>query len=146
MRLRSSDYEDDDIMALSDVLDNDDFLSSTELLENDMTAVKKATAADKAAPKTKTKAVASAPAKKTKAAKPAAEGKEKGVFGPRVVPEGHTGLNTLAEELGIKPAAARRKLRGVEGLTKPEGQHGWYWKDGSKDLASIRKALTPAAE
>jgi len=133
-------------MALSDVLDNDDFLSSTELLENDMTAVKKATAADKAAPKTKTKAVASAPAKKTKAAKPAAEGKEKGVFGPRVVPEGHTGLNTLAEELGIKPAAARRKLRGIEGLTKPEGQHGWYWKDGSKDLASIRKALTPAAE
>lgn len=138
MRLRSSDYEDDDIMALSDVLDNDDFLS-TELLENDMTAVKKATAADKAAPKTKTKAVAADPAKKAKA-----EGKEKGVFGPRVVPEGYTGLNTLAEELGIKPAAARRKLRGVEGLTKPEGQHGWYWKDGSKDLASIRKALTPA--
>lgn len=142
MRLRSSDYEDDDIMALSDVLDNDDFLS-TELLENDMTAVKKATAADKAAPKTKTKAVAAAPAKKTKAP---AEGKEKGVFGPRVVPEGYTGLNTLAEELGLKPAAARRKLRGIEGLTKPEGQHGWYWKDGSKDLASIRKALTPAAE
>lgn len=146
MRLRSSDYEDDDIMALSDVLDNDDFLSSTELLENDMTAVKKATAADKAAPKTKTKAVAEAPAKKTKVSKPVAEGKEKGVFGPRVVPEGFTGLNTLAEELGIKPAAARRKLRGIEGLTKPEGQHGWYWKDGSKDLAAIRKALTPAAE
>lgn len=145
MRLRSSDYEDDGIMALSDVLDNDDFLSSTELLENDMTAVKKATAADKAAPKTKTKAAA-APAKETKVSKPVAEGKEKGVFGPRVVPEGFTGLNTLAEELGIKPAAARRKLRGIEGLTKPEGQHGWYWKDGSKDLAAIRKALTPAAE
>lgn len=145
MRVRSSDCEDDDIMTLSDVLDNDDFLS-TELLENDMTAVKKATAADKAAPKTKTKAVAAAPDKKTKVSKPVAEGKEKGVFGPRVVPEGFTGLNTLAEELGIKPAAARRKLRGIEGLTKPDGQHGWYWKDGSKDLAAIRKALTPAAE
>lgn len=143
MRIRSSDYEDDDIMELSDVLDNTDFLS-TELLENDMAAVKKANSATKTTePKTKTKAPAAAPTKKTKAP---AEGKEKGVFGPRVVPEGFTGLNTLAAELGLKPAAARRKLRGIEGLTKPEGQHGWYWKDGSKDLAAIRKALAPVAE
>lgn len=140
MRIRSSDDDNDDIMGLSDLLDNTDF--STELLlENDMVAVKKPAAAAKTAVAPKTKATT------VKAAKPAAaEGKAKGVFGPRVVPEGYTGLNTLAEQAGITPAAARRKLRGMEGMTKPEGQHGWYWKDGSKDLEKVKKALAPAKE
>ena len=136
--------ENDDIMDASEVFAKADELDqSTFLLENHMAATKKtkSPAADKAAPAGK---AAAAPAKKTKAAKPA--DKEKGVFGPRAVPEGHTGINALAEKLGITPAIARRKLRGMEGMTKPEGQHGWSWKDGSKDLAAVTKALTPAAE
>lgn len=137
MRVRSSEDEIEDIMDASEALDlaNEKDPSSTFLLENLMAAAKKTKpAADKAAPVKKTKT----------AAKPAA--KEKGVFGPRAVPEGHTGINALAETLGITPAVARRKLRGMENMTKPEGQHGWYWKDGSKDLAAVTKALTPAAE
>lgn len=62
-------------------------------------------------------------------------------FGPREIPEGHTGLAALAEAAGRTPAAARRILRANE-VAKPEGQHGWYWKDGSKDLKAIEKLLT----
>jgi len=142
MRIKSTDDENTDIMDASEALDLANERSpSTFLLENLMTATKKtkSTAADKAG-------ASAAPAKKTKAAaKPAAK-KEKGVFGPRAVPEGHTGINALAEKIGITPAVARRKLRGMENMSKPEGQHGWYWKDGSKDLAAVTKALTPAAE
>lgn len=60
---------------------------------------------------------------------------------PRTAPEGFVGINELATELGISPAALRRKLRAVEGLVKPEGQFGWSWKEGSKELTSLRKKL-----
>lgn len=107
-------------------------------LENDMTAVKKP--ATKAADETKKPAV-----KKTtaapKAEKPKKEASERH---PRATPEGYIGLNELAAELAAKPAALRRKLRGLENIAKPEGQHGWYWKEGSKDLAAVRKALAKA--
>ncbi len=137
MRVKSTDDDDGDIMDSSEALAKAEETTSTQpfLQEIEMAATKKV----KSAPaKAEAKA---APAKKAKAAK-----KEKGVFGPRAVPEGHTGINALAEKLGIKPAVARRKLRGIEGINKPEGQHGWYWKDGSKELATVTKALTPAAE
>lgn len=130
MRVRTSEDENDDIMDTSGLLDGPDYLFN-DSLENDMALVKKAT----------DKPVADKP---TKVAKPTSD-KPKGVFGPRVVPEGYVGLEALATELGIKPAVIRRKLRTMEGITKPEGQHGWYWKDGSRDLANIRKALTPKA-
>lgn len=135
MRVRSSDEENEDIMDVSEALilaeDNSEFL----LLEDIMAAVKKVPSAGKEAVEKKAPA-----AKKVKVA----EGeKAKGVFGPRVVPEGFVGLNTLATELGITPAVARRKLRGMEGMTKPAG-HGWCWKEGSKDLNAVRKALTPS--
>lgn len=93
-----------------------------------------------AAPETKAK-------KKTKAAAPApAAEPEKKAGGPRAVPEGHVGLNELAAELGTTPAAMRRKLRGMEGFSKPEGQHGWHFKNGSKELAAVRKAFAPEPE
>lgn len=60
--------------------------------------------------------------------------------GPRAAPEGFVGINELAEELGITPTVLRRKLRSVEGLTKPEG-FAWSWKEGSKELTSLRKKL-----
>jgi DeoR/GlpR family transcriptional regulator of sugar metabolism len=63
---------------------------------------------------------------------------------PRAAPEGFVGINELATELGISPATLRRKLRGVEGLVKPEGSFGWSWKEGSKELTSLRKKLTVA--
>lgn len=143
MRVRSTDDESDDIMGMPDFLDFD---STTEtFLENDMTAVKKATPAKTVKTKAPAEATTTVKTKGGKAAPAAAPAeKAKGVFGPRVVPEGYIGLNALAEEAGIKPAAARRKLRGLEGMTKPEGQHGWYWKDGSKDLAKVRAALKQA--
>lgn len=118
-------------MDTSGLLDDPDY-SFNDSLEYDMALVKKSAEKQPAADQT------------PKVAKAAAD-KPKGVFGPRVVPEGFVGLEALATELGIKPAVIRRKLRTMEGVTKPEGQHGWYWKDGSRDLANIRKALTPKA-
>lgn len=133
MRVRT--WEDDDnngyIMDPSGLLDDPDY-SFNDLPEYDMALVKKST--EKQTPADK-------PAKVTKAPKVAAD-KPKRVFGPRVVPEGFVGLAALAAEFDLKPAVIRRRLRTAEGLTKPEGQHGWYWKDGSKDLAAVRKALT----
>lgn len=98
-------------------------------LENDMTAIKKH----------------ATKASEEKAQKKAAQ-KETTERHPRATPEGSVGLTELAAEMGIKPAALRRKLRGLENIVKPEGQHGWYWKDGSRDLASVRKALASKAE
>lgn len=99
-------------------------------LENDMTAIKKrATKAPKA----------------QKEAAPKAQ-KEAAERHPRATPEGFVGLTELAAEMGIKPAALRRKLRGLENIVKPEGQHGWYWKNDSRDLASVRRALAAKAE
>lgn len=140
MRVRSSDDENGDIMELSEAI----LLADDELyqpLENEMAATKKEAKTVKPA------ADAGTPAKKTKAPKAApAEGKTKGVFGPREVPEGHVGIAALAVEFGMTASVIRRKLRGMENLTKPEGQHGWYWKEGSKDLNAVRKALaTPTA-
>lgn len=99
-----------------------------------------ATKKNAAAPAPETK-----PTKKTKAAAPAPE-KEKGTFGPRAVPEGHVGLAAVAEAAGMSPAAARRRLRASETSFKPEGQHGYYWKEGSKDLAAVKKYLAEAAK
>lgn len=101
-------------------------------LENDMTAIKKHAKASDETPKTQ-----------KAASKIKAEAPERH---PRATPEGSVGLTELAAEMGIKPAALRRKLRGLENIFKPEGQHGWYWKDGSRDLASVRKALAAKAE
>ena len=75
----------------------------------------------------------------TAAAKPAATAK-KG-FGPRQIPDGHIGLEALAKEFKTTTAILRRKLRGSE-ISKPEA--GWVFKDGSKELAAVRKFLTPA--
>lgn len=127
MRVRSSDDDNGDIMNPSGLLDDPDFFN--DLPEYDMALFKKSvdkTPVDK-------------PVKVAKVANP---DKPKGKFGPRVVPEGFIGLDALAVELGLKPAVARRKLRTAEGVTKPEGQHGWFWKEGSRELASIRKTLT----
>lgn len=131
MRVRSSDDENLDIMELSEAitLAEDD---SYQLPENEMAATKKE-------PKTPAKPE-DTPAKKTKAVKTSAP-EAKGTFGPREVPEGHTGIAILAEETGLTASVIRRKLRTMEGVSKPEGQHGWYWKNGSKELAAIRKAL-----
>lgn len=68
------------------------------------------------------------------AAKPAA--KKEG----RATPEGYVGLNELATEFKTSTAVIRRKLRNSD-LEKPEG-HSWQFKDGSKDLAAVRKLLT----
>ncbi len=144
MRLKTSEDEFDDTMDPSEFFDNADSLTETSLLENDMTAVKKTKDTTAKTPATEKKVKTVAPA--TKAAAPATDAKAKGVFGPREVPEGFTGLNTVAEQVGITPAAARRKLRGQTEIVKPEGQHGWYWKDGSKELAKVTKLLTPTAE
>lgn len=93
--------------------------------------------ADKAAAKTDTKAAAGkGEAKK----KELPEG-----FGPREVPEGHTGLAALAEAAGRTAASARRILRGSD-ITKPEGQHGWFWKDGSKELKKVEALLAVKEE
>ena len=59
---------------------------------------------------------------------------------PRAAAEGFIGVNELAAELGTTSAVIRRKLRGVEGLVKPEG-HSWSWKEGSKELTALRKKL-----
>jgi hypothetical protein len=92
-----------------------------------------------------------ASAAKPAAAKPAAPSAEKkapaakrgAAPGPRAVPEGHIGLAQLATEFNTSTAAIRRKLRDSD-LTKPEG--GWSFKDGGKDLAAVRKLLTPKAK
>lgn len=139
MRVRTSEDGNDDIMDLSDALDlAEDTLNQPE---NEMTATKKE---PKAVPAKKAVAKKAAGAEAKASTKKAAAEASKGVFGPREVPEGHTGIAALATELDLTPAAIRRKLRGMEGVAKPEGQHGWYWKDGSKELNAIRKALTPA--
>ena len=93
-----------------------------------------------AAPKAETKAK---PAAEPKAKAPAkTEAKRGAKAGPRTAPEGFVGLNDLATEFSTTAAVIRRKLRGSD-LTKPEG-HSWQFKDGSKDLAAVRKLLTPA--
>ena len=119
--------------ALSKVRDEIDNLYH---LENDMTAVKKPTAVEKPATKAADETVKKPATKK----EPAAEK----VSRPRGTPEGHISLKELAEETGLKPGALRRKLRSLENITKPEGQHGWVWKEGSRDLAAVRKALAKA--
>lgn len=135
MRVRSTEDENDDIMDASEALSMaDDTEDSTYFLENDMAAVKKT-------PVAKSTPVKDQDVKAPKAVKAAKDPAVKGVFGPRAIPEGHVGIHALATELGISPSVARRNLRGMEGMTKPEGQHGWYWKDGSKELTALRKKL-----
>lgn len=79
-------------------------------------------------------------AKKTAPAKPAAKKKTDTAPRGRSVPEGYTGLDTLAKELKTEPGALRRKLRRSD-LEKPESGV-WAWKDGSRDLANVRKLLS----
>jgi len=133
MRVRSSDDEVDDIMETSEIFDNPDIFN--DLQEYDMALFKKAD-------KPEAEKIAK-PAVKTVKPKTEKSDKPKGTFGPRQVPEGFVGLDALAKEFDLKPSVVRRKLRTAEGVTKPEGQHGWYWKDGSRELASIRKVLAP---
>lgn len=52
---------------------------------------------------------------------------------------GYVTIQDLAEEAGIEAQSARVKLRESD-LDKPEGGR-WRWKDGSKDLKSVRKVL-----
>jgi len=85
---------------------------------------------------TKTTAPVKAPAS---ASKPKAESKEPKAKGPRAIPEGYIGLETLAAEFKTTAVAIRRKLRNSD-ITRPEGS-GWSFKDGSKDLAAVRKLL-----
>lgn len=65
---------------------------------------------------------------------------EKKAFGPRKPAEGFIGVNELAEELGMEPAALRRKLRKMDSATREEGA-AWAWKENSKELAAIKKQL-----
>lgn len=131
MRVRSSEDENADIMDPSGLFDDLDLFNETQ--EYDMALFKKSVKepAEKAPKVPKVKAETTE--------------KPKGKFGPRVVPEGFVGLDALAVEFNLKPAVVRRKLRTAEGVTKPEGQHGWFWKDGSRELANIRKVLTAKA-
>lgn len=95
---------------------------------------------DPATPAAAAKPVAANKAPAPKPAKAAA--KKEG----RATPEGYVGLNELAKEFDTSTAVIRRKLRNSD-LEKPEG-HSWQFKDGSKDLAAVRKLLTvkPAKE
>lgn len=118
------DEVDYGMMDLSEALTRVRYKSQFNFESDDMSDEKKVVK--------KTPAKKSAPAKK-------AETKS-----PRATPEGHIGLSELAAELDLKPAALRRRLRETESIAKPEGQHGWFWKEGSKDLAAVRKALAKA--
>ena len=96
----------------------------------------------------KTKAAAATEetkSKKTKAAKTEAKPAEKakGKFGPRELPEGYVGVAKLATDSKLAPAIVRRRLRSLDGIEK--GEHGWAWKEGSKDYAKVLKALTAEA-
>lgn len=123
--------DDDELnMTLSKALNQiDDPLND---LENEMTEeikeVKKVTKKTKAPVETKAKA-----SKKAAKEAPATT---------REIPDGYIGLAGLAEELGMQPATLRRRLRTMEGVTKPEGSFGWMWKENSKDLKDLRKALS----
>ena len=90
-----------------------------------------------------TKKVAKAAPAETKAkAKPATETKKKAA----PAAEGEDNLVTLAqlaEEVGITPSVARRKLRGF--LGEREEKTRYVWKADSKELAKIRTHLTAAA-
>lgn len=142
MRLIFSDDENEDIMDSSTILNLDDDTSST-FMETEMVTKKTVKApADSVAETGNSKAPKAPKAKAPKSE--AGDTKAKGTFGPRATPEGHVGINDLAAELGVSPTVARRKLRTAEGIAKPEGQHGWYWKSGSKDLSAVRKLLTKA--
>jgi len=135
MRIRSSEDENDGIMTVSEVLEQLTEDSDPNLFTGEsIMATKKTKAA--AAPEETTKT------KKTKAAKPEAKATEKakGTFGPRQLPDGYVGVAKLAEDSKLAPAIVRRKLRGLEGIEK--GEHGWAWKEGSKDYAKVLKALT----
>lgn len=131
MRIHCTDDEQADIMDLSEALD----LSAQHPDDEPNLNLENHMATKKSAPAAAPAPAAAAPAAETAAA----------TGGPRAIPEGHTGLNTLAEKFGTTPAAMRRKLRGMEGFSKPEGQHGWYWKDGSPELAAVTKAFTEPA-
>lgn len=141
MRIHCTDDEEVPIMDIASALERaeqETDLSTTFTKEAPMATKKSA-----AAPTPEDK-----PAKKTKqAAAPApAPEKEKGTFGPRAVPDGHVGLAAVAEELGMNPATARRRLRASETSFKNDGQHGYYWKEGSKDLAAVKKYLAESVK
>lgn len=100
--------------------------------ENTMAQAKKKVT-KKAAPAAATKAKAKPEAETKKKAAPAKESEDNLVT-----------LAQLAEEVGITPSVARRKLRGFLGEAREEKTR-YVWKADSKELAKIRTHLTAAA-
>lgn len=82
------------------------------------------------------KAAAPAAKEATKVKKTAAPKEDTG--------DGLVTLAQLAEELGITPSVARRKLRTLLGESREEKTR-YVWKEGSKDLEKVRKHLTVEA-
>jgi hypothetical protein len=95
--------------------------------------------APKKAKKTKVKA---APEKKVKAKKEAKPVKVAKKAKPVEAEDGLVSLATVAEQLGISPATARRKLRLAE-VERGEGR--WKWKPESRELQRVIKALSAEA-
>ena len=125
-------FEEVDIMTIAQAQhqaeSEADYISLTREEDNIMATPKKLTK--------KPATAAAAPAAKKATTKAATESKR----GPRATPEGYIGLNDLAKEFKTTAGALRRKLRNSE-IEKPEG-HGWNFKDGSKELAAVRKLLS----
>lgn len=57
---------------------------------------------------------------------------------PKTIP-GYVTLTQLAAERKIQPQLARLWVKHVD-IKKPAGRR-WAWKDGSRELARVRKAL-----
>lgn len=125
--------DDDELnMTLSKALDQIDTPLTDP--ENDMTEE------IKEAKKVTKKAKAPAAEPKTKA--PKAKAAKEAPATTREIPDGYIGLAGLAAELDMQPATLRRRLRTMEGVTKPEGSFGWMWKENSRELKDLRKALS----
>lgn len=56
------------------------------------------------------------------------------VGGP--IPDGHVGIEQIAEEFGLTPRAVRNKLRSSD-VPKPDGFR-YAWKEGSKELKAAK--------
>lgn len=106
--------------------------------ENDMAEAKKKVV--------KKKASDAKPAAKKAAAAPATESKKSKKDEAADEGDGMVSLADLAEELGISPATARRKLRDARGGEAREDKTRLKWKEGSRELEKVRKLLAPAEE
>lgn len=131
MRDPFTNDDDDFNMTISKALTQaEDNLTN---LENEMATTEDLAPAAKKLATKKVKGTATKAVKAPKAA-PATPG-------VRDIPEGYIGLSGLAEEIGMEPAALRRKLRSMD-VVKPEGSFGWKWKIGSKELTALKKQLS----